>query len=108
MARGNQRDPSPLRSGIVHAGLSLSVFGGIAAVIGAGVHFTGDASAAGPRQIISLFEAAPSEDPGLVGRLPDQLQAAAVRQPQEPSLNFDAVNEPTLDVAMPSLSLIHI
>ena len=102
MARGSQRDPSPLRSGIVHAGLSLSVFGGIAAVIGAAVHFTGDASAAGPRQVISLFEAAPTEDPGLAGRLPDQLQAAAVRQPQEPSLNFDAVNEPTLDVAMPS------
>ena len=101
MARGSNRDPSPFRSGLIHAGLSLAVFGGIASVVGAGVHFTGDASAAGPRQVISLFEAAPDQDPGLAGRLQDDLQIAEL-QPEEPAaLDVMYANEPTLDVAMP-------
>ena len=101
MARGNNREPSPFRSGLVHAGLSLAVFGGVAAVIGAGVHFTGDANAAGPRQVIALFEAAPEQDPGLAGRLQDDLQVAELPPEQEAAFDYYDADEPTLDVAMP-------
>ena len=101
MARGNYRDPSPFRSGLIHAGLSLAVFGGIASVVGAGVHFTGDANAAGPREVIALFEAAPEQDPGLAGRLQDEMQTAQLPQEEEAMLDVAYVNEPTLDVEMP-------
>ena len=101
MARGSNRDPSPFRSGLVHAGLSLAVFGGIAAVVGAGVHFTGDASAAGPRQVIALFEAAPEEAPGLAGRLQDDLKVAELDQAGDATRDVAYVDEPTLDVEMP-------
>ncbi len=102
MARGNHREPSPFRSGLLHAGLSLSVFGGVAAVIGAGVHLTGDASAAGPRQVIALFEASPEEEPGLAGRLQDEIQLAELEpELHEAAFEPDAIDEPTLDVSMP-------
>jgi len=50
-----QSEPSPLKSGLVHAGMSLGVFGGLAVALGAGIHITADPTAAGPRQTISLF-----------------------------------------------------
>ncbi len=53
-----QSEPSPLKSGLVHAGMSLSVFGGLALALGAGVHVVADPAAAGPRQTIALFGAA--------------------------------------------------
>ena len=73
MDRGRGRDPSPLRSGIMHAGLSAAVFTGIAAVIGAGVHFTGDANASGPRHVIALFDVSQPDAPSLSGRFPDKV-----------------------------------
>lgn len=59
---GYRRDsePSPLRTGLVHACMSLGMFGGVAAVLGLGVHVAADPTAAGPRQTIALFEAGPS------------------------------------------------
>ena len=101
MDRGRGRDPSPLRSGILHAGLSAAVFGGIIAVIGAGVHFTGDASAAGPRQVIALFGDAPVVDPGLSGRLPAEIGAQSLEAAEESQLDVATLDEPTLDVSMP-------
>lgn len=50
-----QSEPSPLKSGLMHAGMSLGVFGGLAVALGAGLHITADPAAAGPRQTISLF-----------------------------------------------------
>lgn len=50
-----QSEPSPLKSGLVHAGMSLSVFGGLALALGAGIHIVADPAAAGPRQTIALF-----------------------------------------------------
>lgn len=48
---------SPLRTGITHAGLSLFVFGGLAAALGVGIHVTGNPEAAGPTANIALFDA---------------------------------------------------
>ncbi|MFN7056423.1 divergent polysaccharide deacetylase family protein [Hyphomonas sp.] len=54
-----ESEPSPLRTGLVHAGFSLTVFGGLAACFGLGVHLTGDPATASPRKTIALF--GPSE-----------------------------------------------
>ena len=56
-----QTEPSPLKTGLVHAGMSLSVFGGLALALGAGIHITADPEAAGPRQTISLFGTTPGD-----------------------------------------------
>ena len=102
MGRGRYREPSPLKSGVVHAGLSFAVFGGIAAVIGTGIHFTGDADAAGPRQVIALFEVAPTEAPSLSGRLPDDLDIVQPEAPMEDMVLEAAVyDEPSLGVPAP-------
>ena len=103
MVRESYRNPSPIRSGIVHAGLSLSVFGGIAAVIGAGIHFTGNASAAGPRQVIALFEVAPTDAPSLTGRLPDQTLEADRQDYAEPALQYSSFNYDEPSLGVPSL-----
>lgn len=50
-----QSEPSPLKTGLLHAGVSLCVFGGLAAVLGAGIHLGVDPASAGPRQTIALF-----------------------------------------------------
>ncbi len=50
-----QSEPSPLKTGLMHAGMSLGVFGGLALALGTGIHVTADPEAAGPRQTISLF-----------------------------------------------------
>ncbi|MEO9968230.1 MAG: divergent polysaccharide deacetylase family protein [Hyphomonadaceae bacterium] len=56
MANSKRRDPSPVRAGFFHGFLSLAVFGGLFGLVGAGVHLTGDAAAAGPSQVVALFE----------------------------------------------------
>lgn len=49
-------EPSPLRTGIVHAGLSLAVFGGLAGSLGLGIHVVADPGAASPSQTLALFD----------------------------------------------------
>jgi uncharacterized protein len=56
MAYRRENEPSPLRTGILHAGMSLSVFGGLAMALGTGIHLTADPGAASPRQTLALFE----------------------------------------------------
>jgi polysaccharide deacetylase 2 family uncharacterized protein YibQ len=50
-----ESEPSPFRTGLVHAGFSLTVFGGLAACFGLGVHLLGDPAKASPRKTIALF-----------------------------------------------------
>ncbi len=64
-------EPSPLRTGIVHAGFSLAVFGGLAASLGVGIHVTADPGAASPSQTLALFETGPSPQEAGFGRLGD-------------------------------------
>ncbi|MFN7178618.1 divergent polysaccharide deacetylase family protein [Hyphomonas sp.] len=56
MGYRRESEPSPLRTGIVHAGMSLAVFGGLAASLGAGIHVVADPESAGPRQTLALFD----------------------------------------------------
>ncbi|RAN35492.1 hypothetical protein HY3_08100 [Hyphomonas pacifica] len=58
-----------MRTGIAHAGLSLLVFGALAASLGVGIHFSGNPAEAGPRQHLALFETGPEETPALKARL---------------------------------------
>lgn len=62
---GYRRDtePSPFRTGLAHASMSLLVFGGLAAAFGLGIHALGDPAAAGPRQKIALFSTPSPESP---------------------------------------------
>ncbi|MEH6410843.1 MAG: divergent polysaccharide deacetylase family protein [Hyphomonas sp.] len=99
-------EPSPLRTGIVHAGLSLLVFGGLAGALGAGIQFSGDPSAAGPRQQLALFEVVDDTRPTLKTRLKteggDQAMIATlgddgypeVESGDEPSLGVDYADAP--------------
>ncbi len=56
MGYRRESEPSPLRTGIVHAGMSLVVFGGLAASLGLGIHVVADPGAASPVQTIALFD----------------------------------------------------
>jgi len=56
MGYRRESEPSPFRTGVVHAGMSLAVFGGLAASLGLGIHVTADPAAASPRQTLALFD----------------------------------------------------
>lgn len=75
MGYRRESEPSPFRTGVVHAGMSLAVFGGLAASLGLGIHVTADPAAASPRQTLALFEVdAPSGlEPVENARLGDDL-----------------------------------
>jgi hypothetical protein len=93
-------EPSPLRTGIVHAGLSLLVFGGLAGALGVGIQFSGDPSAAGPRQQLALFEVVDDAKPTLKARLKtdatDQAMAAAMSDDNYPEV--ESGDEPSLGI----------
>jgi uncharacterized protein len=56
MGYRRESEPSPFRTGVVHAGMSLAVFGGLAASLGLGIHVTADPAAASPSQTLALFD----------------------------------------------------
>tara|TARA_R110000787_G_scaffold174186_3_gene286798 strand:+ start:6892 stop:8202 length:1311 start_codon:yes stop_codon:yes gene_type:complete len=93
-------EPSPLRTGIVHAGLSLLVFGGLAGALGVGIQFSGDPSAAGPRQQLALFEVVEDAKPSLKARFKtdttDQAMVAAMSDDDYPEV--ESGDEPSLGV----------
>lgn len=93
-------EPSPLRTGIVHAGLSLLVFGGVAGTLGVGIQFSGDPSAAGPRQQLALFETVDDAQPALKSRLKtdasDTVMAATLDD--DGYAEVDSGDEPSLGV----------
>ncbi|MFN3314250.1 MAG: divergent polysaccharide deacetylase family protein [Hyphomonas sp.] len=59
MRNRRESEPSPFRTGLLHAGMSLAVFGGLAACFGLGIHALADPAKASPRKTIALF--GPSE-----------------------------------------------
>ncbi|MEE2921251.1 MAG: divergent polysaccharide deacetylase family protein [Pseudomonadota bacterium] len=69
MASRRDADPSPLRAGLTHTGLSLLVFGTLAAGLGAAVHYSGDPASAGPHQVLALFETSQGSSANLKSRL---------------------------------------
>ncbi len=64
MGYRRESEPSPFRTGVVHAGMSLAVFGGLAASLGLGIHVTADPAAASPSQTLALFDTVDFADAG--------------------------------------------
>ncbi len=106
MGYRRESEPSPIRTGVVHAGMSLAVFGGLAASLGLGIHVVSDPGAASPVQTIALFDTldaplsesvrvASLEDPGTPpgsGSFPeldadDKIELAAAALIGEPARN---------------------
>lgn len=69
MGQRRDKDPSPLRSGIIHTSISLAVFGGLTAALGTGIHVSGNASDASPHQTFALFDNTGDTRPVLKARL---------------------------------------
>lgn len=92
MGYGRDADPSPLKSGIMHAGFSLMVFGGLAAALGAGIQFSGDPADAGPREMLALFESNTNSSPNLKARL--RADGAAIAMTA-----YETANSTALDTA---------
>ena len=89
MAFRQDAEPSPFRSGAVHAGLSLLVFGGIAAAIGGGAVLMGDPSDAGPKQTFALFDTQDAAAPTLKTRLKTDLTTSAALRVETPDYSED-------------------
>ncbi len=85
MGYRRESDPSPFRTGLAHAGLSLAVFGGLSLALGTGIHVVGDPGAAGPQETLALFEVEPVETaPMRVASLRSEVSApVAITVPDE-------------------------
>lgn len=71
MGYRRESEPSPFRTGVVHAGISLAVFGGLSASLGLGIHVVADPAAASPSQTLALFETEETGDTLRMSRLTD-------------------------------------
>ena len=71
MGYRRESEPSPIRTGVVHAGMSLAVFGGLAASLGLGIHVVADPAAASTSQTLALFETEETGDTVSMARLSD-------------------------------------
>lgn len=71
MGYRRESEPSPFRTGVVHAGMSLAVFGGLSASLGLGIHVVADPAAASPSQTLALFETEETGDTLRMSRLTD-------------------------------------
>ena len=71
MGYRRESEPSPFRTGVVHAGMSLAVFGGLAASLGLGIHVVADPAAASPSQTLALFETEETGETVSMARLSD-------------------------------------
>ena len=78
MANRRDAEPSPLRAGVLHTGLSLLVFGGIAGALGAAIILMGDPSEASPKQTLALFDTHDSAAPPLKTRLKTNIATASL------------------------------
>ncbi|WP_290497450.1 divergent polysaccharide deacetylase family protein [Hyphomonas sp. UBA4494] len=69
MASRRDADPSPLRTGLTHAAMSLLVFGGVGASLGAAIHYSGNPADSGPSEVLALFETSQGSTAALKSRL---------------------------------------
>ncbi|MEM5515758.1 divergent polysaccharide deacetylase family protein [Henriciella sp. AS95] len=102
MSDRSVREPSPLRSGIVHTTLSFAAYSSVAAIAVAAIHFTGEPSAASPSLQIALFEPSDIERPQLKTRFAsnDAASPAAAMRADGTAANVyeGADDEPSLGV----------
>ncbi len=74
MAATRKLPPSPVRTGLFHAGISFLTFAGITAVLATAIQMGGNKELATPKQVVGLFNANPSHDTvKLKERLPGDL-----------------------------------
>lgn len=90
--------PSALKTGLVHAGMSLALFSGLGATAAGAVHLAGDPEDAGPVHMVALFDKPViAGEPNLKRRLADEsapaIQVAAMTLPAD-----ERSFEPSLDV----------
>ncbi len=98
MGKSRFAAPSPIRSALIHSGLSLVSFTALAGGVAGIAHLTGDARDAGPRYVVALFDPVDTAAPDLRARLaPGEIAALA---PLGTGLVADA-EEPSLGVADP-------
>ena len=97
MAAKRKLPPSPMQTGLNHAGLSLLTFAGIAGITALIVQFTGDARKAGPTEIVGLFAENQHETVDLKERLSEEPHAEII----EASHSADPSHEPSLGVDDP-------
>ncbi|WP_321488131.1 divergent polysaccharide deacetylase family protein [uncultured Hyphomonas sp.] len=107
MANRRDGEPSPLRTGVVHTGLSLLVFGGVAGALGAVIYLMGDPSEAGPKQTLALFETTNSAAPPLKTRLKTDITTASLSI-ETPDYSEDAGSGdlPDLGVDVPDETVV--
>jgi hypothetical protein len=99
MARRRNTEPSALKTGLVHGALSFTVFGGLAAAMGTGVHLMGDPQDASPRETIALFETPQHEaDVTLKSRLRQERPILARLDDEEASWRKEDGSLPDLGV----------
>ena len=108
MAIRRDAEPSPLRTGIVHAGLSLMVFGGVAGAVGAGIALIGDPSDAGPKETLALFDTQDVAAPPLKTRLKTEILASATPKIETPDFGDElgSGDLPDLGVAEPGETVV--
>lgn len=99
MANRRDADPSPWRTGIAHASMSLLAFGGLAASFGLGIHYSGNPAEAGPREVLALFETAQKNAPPLKSRLKSDQVSATLASAVVLSDDYDVeTDEPSLGI----------
>lgn len=101
MGYRRESEPSPFRTGVVHAGMSLAVFGGLAASLGLGIQVTADPGAASPSQTIALFDSIDS--PGA-----EPVRVAHTRDPEDMSrgeilADLEPADDNSLELALAQL-----
>ena len=97
MGHRRDDDPSPFKAGLVHAGLSLTVFGSLAAMVALGVHISGNPAEAGPREHLALFESSSDAPLALKSRLKDEALASQVFAAEDTQI-VDPTDAPDLGV----------
>ncbi|MEL7480875.1 MAG: divergent polysaccharide deacetylase family protein [Pseudomonadota bacterium] len=90
MGKDQATSLSPILTALKHGALSVAVFGAVSAIIGAGIHITGQAEEAGPIRTVALFETSPE----LSATLKDRFDA--------PETYTTASAEPSLGVPIPA------
>ncbi len=103
MSTRTARDPSPVRSALVHGSMGVLTLAGTLGIGGAAIHFTGDADAASPAMRVALFDNGDPATVNLNPRLPGQ-DVARPAYAEETRTAPSTTDEPDLGVEYVSAS----
>ena len=102
MAGRKNKDPSPLKAGIVHGALSLAVFGGVSAIAAGAIHIGGSPDAGSPTYRVALFQTDATDVGNLRERTPGIGRSVLASADANPTDDGAGSNEPNLGVADPA------